>query len=242
MPRADPPRRWRRPSPDGYEIPRWQRREVSGLAHADCGHRLHFRRNALVLLPGPDTLVVLRNLLRHGRRRAALTVAGVLSGLAVWVGAAALGLSAVLRASNDAYAALRIAGAVYLLWLGIQSLRARRPALESPEQLAQAPSKRRGFFGTGYGAGLATDLLNPKVGVFFVTFLPAFVPSAQSVGVTSLLFGAIFIGLTAAYFAALLLLAGRITGWMRNPVIQRRLDRATGVVLVGFGIRLAVES
>ena len=197
----------------------------------------------IVLLPGPDTLVVLRNLLRHGRRRAVLTVAGVLSGLTVWVFAAALGLSAVLRASTDAYAALRIAGACYLLWLGIQSLRARRPALGTPAELAAdgAGPPRRGLLGTGYGAGLATDLLNPKVGVFFVTFLPGFVPHGASVGVVSLVLGAVFIAETAIYFTVLLLLAGRITAWMHNPRVQRRLDRATGLVLIGFGLRLAVE-
>jgi len=201
-----------------------------------------FAATLIVLLPGPDTLVVLRNLLRHGRRRAGLTVAGVLTGLTVWVGAAALGLAAVLRASHDAYAVLRVAGAAYLVWLGVQSLLARRPALGTPEELAGGGLRRTGLLGTGYGAGLATDLLNPKVGVFFVTFLPAFVPHGRPVGETSVLFGAIFIALTGAYFALLLLLAGRITGWMRNPRIQRRLDRATGLVLVGFGLRLAVES
>lgn len=200
-----------------------------------------FAATLIVLLPGPDTLVVLRNLLRHGRRRALLTVAGVLTGLAVWVGAAALGLSAVLRASHDAYTVLRLAGALYLVWLGVQSLRARRQALGSPEELAAGGVRRPGLLGTGYGAGLATDLLNPKVGVFFVTFLPAFVPHGRPVGATSVLFGAIFIALTAAYFALLLLLASRITGWMRDPRVSRRLDRATGLVLVGFGVRLAVE-
>src|ERR1700710_999156 len=79
----------------------------------------------LVLLPGPDTLVVLRNLLRGGRPVAAKPVLGVLSGLMVWVVTAALGLSAVLRASHDGYLALRVAGALYLVWIGIQSLRAR---------------------------------------------------------------------------------------------------------------------
>jgi threonine/homoserine/homoserine lactone efflux protein len=190
----------------------------------------------IVLLPGPDTLVVVRNLVRGGRRTAVLTVAGVLTGLACWVVAAAFGLSALLRASHDAYLVLRIVGAVYLVWLGIQSLRARSVTLS-----ADAPT-RRGLLGRGYGAGLATDLLNPKVGVFFVTFLPGFVPSGEPVGTTSLVFGAIFVVETAIYFAVLLLLAGRVTGWMNHPVVRRRLDRATGAVLIAFGARLATES
>jgi threonine/homoserine/homoserine lactone efflux protein len=192
----------------------------------------------IVLLPGPDTLVVLRNLIRGGRRTATLTVVGVLSGLTVWVGAAAFGLAAVLHASEDAYTALRITGACYLLWLGVQTLRTR----SNPELLDfDAAKPRRRLLGTGYVAGLATDLLNPKVGVFFVTFLPGFVPSGTSVGTASLTFGAIFVVETALYFAFLLFLAGRITAWMRDTKIRRRLDWATGTVLIGFGVRLAVE-
>jgi threonine/homoserine/homoserine lactone efflux protein len=192
----------------------------------------------IVLLPGPDTLVVLRNLIRGGRRTAALTVVGVLSGLTVWVATAALGLAALLHASEDAYTALRIVGACYLLWLGIQTLRTRL----TPEMLTVEPGPpRRQWLGSGYSAGLVTDLLNPKVGVFFVTFLPGFVPSGTSVGAASLAFGAIFVVETAIYFAMLLFIAGRITRWMRDPKIRRRLDWATGTVLIGFGVRLAVE-
>jgi threonine/homoserine/homoserine lactone efflux protein len=190
----------------------------------------------IVLLPGPDTLVVVRNLVRDGRQTAFLTVLGVLAGLTVWVAAASLGLSALLRASHDAYLGLRVAGAVYLVSLGVQSLRSRSVVLTDDAPI------RRGLLGRGFGAGLATDLLNPKVGVFFVTFLPGFVPSGQPVGVTSLLFGGIFVVETACYFAVLLALAGRVTGWMNHPVVRRRLNRATGLVLIGFGARLATES
>jgi len=189
----------------------------------------------IVLLPGPDTLVVLRNLVRGGRATAVQTVLGVLSGLTVWVVAAALGLSAVLRASHDAYLALRIAGAVYLLWLGVSSLRSHgRPA-------AERPARRRSLIGQGYSAGLATDLLNPKVGVFFVTFLPGFVPAGYPVGWVSVALGGIFVGLTALYFAVLILASGRVTTWMSTAHIRRRLDRATGLVLIGFGLKLATE-
>jgi threonine/homoserine/homoserine lactone efflux protein len=191
----------------------------------------------IVLLPGPDTLVVMRNLIQGGRATAALTVAGVLSGLTVWVVAASLGLSALLQASRDGYTALRILGAIYLIWLGLQSWRSRTMA--QPTTIARAP---RRIVGTGYGAGLITDLLNPKVGVFFVTFLPGFVPHGHAIGSTSLIFGCIFVVETAAYFAVLLTLAGRVTGWITRPDIRRRMDRATAVVLIGFGIRLAVEN
>ncbi len=198
----------------------------------------------IVLLPGPDTLVVVRNLIRGGRRSAALTVIGVLSGLAVWVVAAALGLAAVLRASHDGYTALRLVGAVYLIWLGVNSLRIRyRPSNIGPGRgnQVQIPDPPRRIVGTGYRAGLATDLLNPKVGVFFVSFLPGFVPAGHAVGPTSLMFGAIFVVETAVYFALLLALAARVTKWMSEPRVRRRLDRATGLVLIGFGLRIASE-
>jgi threonine/homoserine/homoserine lactone efflux protein len=192
----------------------------------------------IVLLPGPDTLVVLRSIVRDGRRRAMWTAAGGLTGLATWVTVAALGLSAVLRASHDAYLALRLVGAAYLVWLGVQSWRTRASKPDDDE----AGRRRAGLLGTGYGAGLATDLLNPKVGVFFVTFLPGFVPAGHSVGWTSLLLGAVFIAETVLYYAALILMSRWVMRWMNDPRVRRRIDRMMGVVFVAFGVRLAVES
>lgn len=218
----------------------------------------------LVVLPGPDSLLVLRSILLRGRRTAVATCAGVLTGLAVWVAAAALGLSALLRASELGYTVLRLAGGLYLIALGVQALRSARrvtaagaeqvgaeqvaaqPAAR--EQMAAEPAARKqvagrsGILGVGYRAGLVTNLLNPKVGVFFVTFLPGFVPRGAPIGATSLLFGAVFVAEGALYFAILLFLAERVATALRRPTVRRRLDRLTGVVLIGFGIRLAAES
>jgi len=188
----------------------------------------------IVLLPGPDTLVVVRNLVRGGRRLAFRTVLGVLSGLMVWVVTAALGLSAVLRASHDVYLGLRIAGACYLIFLGARSLRSSGE--QSLEPAAGARKLR-----TGYPAGFLTDLLNPKVGVFFVTFLPGFIPHGEPVGYVSLLLGAIFIVLTGVYFVILLAASKPVLRWLATTHIRRRLDRCTGLVLIGFGLRLALE-
>ena len=192
----------------------------------------------IVLLPGPDTLVVVRSILRGGRSRGALTALGNLCGLSLWVGAAAFGLAAMLEASETGYAALRIVGACYLVLLGVQAWRTRGTVeATSGEAVHERPS----LLGTGFRAGLLTNLFNPKVGVFFVTFLPGFVPAGASVLWTTLLFGAIFIVLTALYWVLLLGLAARVTSWMSTPTIRRRLDAATAAVLVGFGLRLAVE-
>ena len=189
----------------------------------------------VVLLPGPDTLVVVRSIMRGGRRTGALTALGNLCGLTVWVGAAALGLAAVLRASEIGYDVLRVVGAVYLGWLGVQAWRNRG-------RIEEQPRGRGGVLGTGFPAGLLTNLLNPKVGVFFVTFLPGFVPHGDSVGLTSLLFGAIFVVLTAVYWVVLLGLSSTVTAWMNAPRIRKRLDMLTAAILVGFGARLVTES
>jgi threonine/homoserine/homoserine lactone efflux protein len=189
----------------------------------------------LVLLPGPDTMVIVRSIVRGGRRRGLATVLGIQTGLLLWITAAVLGLAALLRASEVAYTVLRVVGAAYLVWLGVQSLRARgmRPD--------ERPTGRSPLGGTGYWAGLLSNVLNPKVGVFFVTFLPAFVPSGAAVVPTLLLFGAVFIALNLAYQLPLVVLAERVTRFVSRTRVRRVMDIVAGTVLVGFGIRLATE-
>jgi threonine/homoserine/homoserine lactone efflux protein len=194
----------------------------------------------IVLLPGPDTLVVVRNLLRGGRRRAAATVVGVLSGLVVWVVAASLGLAAVLRASHTGYDVLRYVGGAYLIFVGVQALRSRAAATSLGE--TNEPRRYGPLLGSGFVAGLATDLLNPKVGVFFVTFLPAFVPHGADVGAVTLALGAVFILETLLYFIALIGVADRVVAWMTDARTRRRLDRGAGLIFIGFGLRLATEN
>ena len=189
----------------------------------------------VVLLPGPDTLVVVRSILRGGRRQGMLTALGNLCGLSLWVLAAALGLAAMLKASEIGYDVLRVVGALYLVWLGVQAWRSRGAVEE-----ASSPH-RGGVLGTGFRAGILTNLLNPKVGVFFVAFLPGFIPDGASVALVSLLLGAIFVLLTALYWVVLLGIAGRVIRWMNTPTVRRRIDAATALVFVGFGLRLATE-
>jgi threonine/homoserine/homoserine lactone efflux protein len=161
----------------------------------------------------------------------------VLTGLSIWAGCAVLGLSALLRASHDGYTALRVAGAVYLCVIGVQAFRSRGTSAE----LDDTATRRRGVIGTGYLAGVTTDLLNPKVGVFFVTFLPAFVPHGEPIGLVTLLFGAMFVIETGLYFVVFLRFADRLTAALRRPRLRAVLDRCTGLILVGFGVRLALE-
>ncbi len=188
----------------------------------------------IVLLPGPDTLVVVRSILRGGRRQGILTALGNLTGLTVWVAAAALGIAALLHASEVGYTVLRIVGAGYLIFLGVQAWRTRGTVAVDQESAAS-------LRGTGFRAGLLTNLFNPKVGVFFITFLPGFVPEGAPVGWMTVAFGVTFVALTALYWLVLLTLAARVTDWLNRPRIRRRLDVATAGVLIGFGVHLATE-
>jgi len=199
----------------------------------------------LILAPGPDFMLVMRNTVRGGRRAGWVTACGTLSGLTLWALAAALGLSALLRVSHVAYDMLRLCGAAYLIWLGVTSLgNARRrgtgrsgPAVDVAA-LAQAPSRP----GRAYLSGMLSNLLNPKISVFFMAFLPAFVPAGASVSQFSLVLGAWFIAETGLWLAVVAWLADRGVRWLRRPTVQRWLERITGIVLIGFGLRLATES
>jgi threonine/homoserine/homoserine lactone efflux protein len=187
---------------------------------------------------------VVRGLVRGGRRGGAATAAGVLCGLVVWVTATALGLSALLQASEIGYDVLKVARRLLPdLDRGASLLTVRRRAddVVTAGDGPMAPAPLLG--GSGFFAGFLTDLLNPKVGVFFVSFLPGFVPdSGWSVGWTTFALGAWYTVLTALYFVGLIALSGTVAGWMRSPGIRRRLDTLTGLVLVGFGVRLATEA
>ena len=200
----------------------------------------------VILAPGPDSMLVMRNALRGGRRAGMCTAAGTLTGLFSWAVAAALGLSSLLAASRTGYDILRLAGASYLIWLGVSSLLPRRrrgaSAGHSPsEEREAAPAPQVGL-GRAYLNGVISNLCNPKIGVFFVAFLPGFIPAGVSVREFSLLLGIWFVLETALWLTALVSMAVRGMSWLRRPRVERRLERLTGLVLIGFGIRLATES
>jgi threonine/homoserine/homoserine lactone efflux protein len=218
----------------------------------------------LILAPGPDSMLVMRNTMRGGRRAGWVTACGTLSGLTVWALAAALGLSALLRVSHVAYDALRFCGAAYLIWLGVTSLgnfrrggaagaRAAGPPPVPPRAAAApqpsgAAQPAAGAAAPGrapvraYLNGVLSNLLNPKISVFFMAFLPAFIPAGASAPRFSLVLGAWFVMETGLWLALVTWLADRAMRWLRRPAVQRWLERITGVVLIGFGLRLATES
>jgi threonine/homoserine/homoserine lactone efflux protein len=192
----------------------------------------------LIIAPGPDSMLVLRNTLRGGRRAGWVTAGGTVSGLLLWGVAAALGLSALVEASRLGYDILRFAGAAYLIWLGVTSFGLRRPRSgETPAADGPPAEVRRS---RAYLNGVVSNLCNPKIGVFFVAFLPGFVPAGDTS--LSLVLGLWFAVETGLWLGLMAWLAARGVGWMRRRSVQRWLERLTGVVLIGFGLRLATET
>jgi threonine/homoserine/homoserine lactone efflux protein len=191
---------------------------------------------ALTVTPGLDTALVLRAALTRSRGEAAATAGGIVAGLFVWAAAAAAGVSALLTASELAYDVLRYAGAAFLVWFGIRLLvRALRGSAE------EEPDGAAG--GSVWGAaraGLATNLLNPKVGVFYVALLPSFLPAGSDPLLVGLLLAGVHAVLAVVWFALLIGLAATLGRWLRRPRTVRAIDGLTGTTLIGFGVKLAV--
>jgi threonine/homoserine/homoserine lactone efflux protein len=182
----------------------------------------------LSLLPGPATALVVRSAAVHGRRSAFLTVLGNSTGILFWALASVLGISALVAASQAAYTTLRIAGAIVLLYLGVQML--RKKAVDE-----ERDSGRR----SSYVQGLVTSGANPKLAVFFIALLPQFVPAGAPVLPWTLAMAAILICVDLVYFTAL---AWAVTRAKRAIVGSRRIERLTGAVMIALGLRVALES
>ena len=195
----------------------------------------------LVVAPGPDSLLVLRNSARGGRRAGLATAAGTVTGLLVWAAAAALGLAALVRASEVGYLVVRGVGAAYLVFLGSQLIwrSTRNPG--SGDQLTPLPPVTHRSRLAEYLTGAGTNLLNPKVGIFFISFLPAFIPRGAPVGPTALILGAIFLAEGIAWLGAVVLVGDRLSALVSRSSVRRRMERLTGLVMIGFGVRLALE-
>jgi threonine/homoserine/homoserine lactone efflux protein len=188
------------------------------------------------LAPGPDMLYVLGAGMRGGRRAGLLATAGVATSEAVHVALAAAGLSALLAAAPTAFTAMRLAGAAYLIYLGIQMIRHRRDRLD-PASAAPVSGRRTWL------RGLLTNLVNPKMVTFTVAFLPQFVdPALGRVWLQFAILGTMIVAMEFAIDGTVAIFAGRIGAWLaRRESARRRIDAATGGLFIGLGIRLAAE-
>jgi len=187
----------------------------------------------LIAIPGPDQALIVRNALVGGRAAGLRTMLGGASGLLFHSTAAVLGLSALLAASAAAYTSLKVAGVAYLLYLGVRMLRAAGADSGADEQ-------RRGS--RPYSQGLLSNAMNPKCALFFLTFLPQFLPDHGARLPMAVALAAVFEVLYLAWFTGLVALVDRVGEWLRRPRPRAWMDRASGSALVGFAARLAAQS
>jgi threonine/homoserine/homoserine lactone efflux protein len=193
----------------------------------------------IAVIPGPDTAIATRNALVGGRRAGLYTILGVALGLSVWTLATGAGIAALLRASEPAFVALKLIGAGYLFFLGVQALwgAARRNGAGGSAPVARRPIPPR----QALRQGLVTNLGNPKIAVFFTSFLPQFTPANNASFASLVLLGALFCVIGLSWLTAYTLTVARIGDFLRQPRPRRILEGVTGGVLIAFGARLAAE-
>ncbi len=195
----------------------------------------------LCLAPGPDNLTVLSLGLSRGRSESMGFAMGCSAGCLNHTVLAALGVSALIAASPIAFRILQYAGAAYLCWLGWLALKSRGASLSGAGDGSDGAA-RAGGFATYFRRGLVANAINPKVALFFLAFLPQFVdPAGTAAGLQIAAFGLVFGLMAALVFGAIALAAGRLGEWLRRrPAVTRWLDRATGALFIGLGLRLAL--
>jgi len=198
----------------------------------------------LTITSGPDTALVLRTAAVEGPRRAMMAGAGVCLGLLTRGFAAAIGIGALLSATRAAYNVLGISGACYLIFLGTKIFLGQRsffsePGPEpSPLQAERVSATAPRWFARGF----LTNILNPKVGVFYITFLPQFIPSGVAATPSSMLLAAIHATQGIIWFLILTLATRSLSTWLQRPKVRKALDRTTGAALASFGLKLILDT
>jgi threonine/homoserine/homoserine lactone efflux protein len=190
----------------------------------------------LTITPGADMAMVSRSVLIGGRREAFATTLGILAGCLVWAIVSAAGVAAVLAASRTAYDALRLVGAAYLVWLGVQSLLAARRGDYRGGEVRPQTGRTSAF-----RQGLLTNLFNPKIAVFYSTFLPQFIGPGDPALLLSILLAGVHIGFGLVWLTTYAWLLDRAVTAFKSSRVRRALDVLTGTVLVALGLRLAAE-
>ena len=192
----------------------------------------------LTVIPGLDTVLVLRTAISRGRGPAFATAAGICTGTVAWGVAAALGASALLAASETAFTVLKIAGACYMAFLGISMfIRTFRRGPSMPTELVQAAGSARAPFLTG----VTTSLLNPKVGVFYMAMIPQFLPQDVPPLLMGVLLPLVHNVEGMLWFAGIIVATHYARRWLQSPAVGQATDRIAGVVLVAFAAKIAAS-
>jgi threonine/homoserine/homoserine lactone efflux protein len=194
----------------------------------------------VIATPGPDTALTIRNTIAGGRPGGLATALGVSAGQLIWATATSLGLVAILLASEPIFHTLRLVGAAYLIYLGVQSLRSALASSSAPSitdnQASTALSP-----GKAFTQGVINDLANPKMAVFFATVLPQFAPQGQGMLSHLILLGLVFSLLTLAWLALYASAVSSAGAWLRSSKVRRSMDGVAGLALVGMGVRVATS-
>lgn len=188
----------------------------------------------VIMTPGPDTALTIRNTLMGGRRAGVLTAVGVSTGQATWTLSAAIGIAALLAASEPAFLAVKLLGAAYLIWLGLQAILG---AVRIRPMAREAPRRRPLRSATAFRQGLISNLGNPKMAAFFPSLLPQFASSFPAL----LALGFVFCAMTLVWLTAYAFAVARAGDFLRRPAIRRIVEAVTGAVLVALGLRMATE-
>jgi len=196
----------------------------------------------VIVTPGPDTALTIRNTLSGGRRAGLGTALGVAAGQAVWTVAASAGVAALLVASRPAFRALKWAGAAYLAWLGLQALWAAvRPGIEVQRPDDRSGPGRRLPPAAAFRQGVLSNLGNPKMAVFFTSLLPPFAPVGAPAFLALLALGLLFCTMTLVWLTVYAVLVARAGDVLRRLGVRRLIEAVTGVALLALGGRLALE-
>lgn len=193
----------------------------------------------ITLVPGADMALITRQVLTRGRAAAQVTIAGNLTGLVVHAVALGAGLSALIVASATAYTTVKLAGAAYLAYLGIQSLRQARRSRKAPADAEPEPLRRRG--GSPFLQGLISTVLNPKPALFFLSYLPQFIDRSHSVVLQLALLAGIHILIGFVWLTVYASLVSRLKTVITRPRTKAAMEGISGAVLVALGLRVALE-
>ena len=189
----------------------------------------------LIILPGPDSSLVIQNSIMYGQKAGFKTVMGSVSGLLIHTSAAVLGLSALLMQSATLFTILKYIGAAYLIYIGFSALRTLKN--HPTEEEIVVKGKEKSFFLQGF----ITCASNPKVAVFFLTFLPQFVQPNYNHMLQFAVMGIIYAVMTIIWFLLYVYLIDVFSKWLKRPTVQKSIQGCTGIVLLLFGLRLALE-
>lgn len=191
---------------------------------------------AVVVIPGPDMALVARNVFRYGRSAGFATSFGICTGILGWGLAAVLGIATILATSSLAFTILKLAGAAYLIYLGISTLRSRDASTAAEGVERRALSARH-----AYAQGLVSSLLNPKLGVFFLTLLPQFIAPGEASAVRALQLAVVFDLIGIVWLLTYSAMLAALGGAFGRGTPQRVVRWVSGTVLVALGVRVALE-